>query len=394
VSVPVNADATLIPGSDGSITVSLLRSRVNLNRERDYQVVSVASTASPDRLRADNTDYPQWVRDRYLQLPDTVPFRVKDLAARITMAYDNPYDKAEALEAVLRTYTYDQGIAAPPAGTDGVDYFLYDVKRGYCDYYASAMAVMLRSVGVPARFMVGYAPGQAVPQQDQAEGGLTKYRVLERNAHAWPEVYFPSYGWIQFEPTASEPVLTRPAPEQQEALDSGLRDDRPPEGGANTLPPDIGQPQDLASLQGAGGLASWVKRNWGWLLLVSGLVAGAAGAWAVMRRRRAALFGDTEAIGQLFGMMGVWAARLRIPWPSSHTPLEHAAEFDSKLPEAALAVDHIASLFVAQRYGRQRPSSEILAGVVQDWRALQPRLWRRWLGEILGTSEDKPGKGR
>ena len=114
----------------------------------------------------------------------------------------------------------------------------------------------------------------------------------------------------------------------------------------------------------------------------------------MMRRRRAALFGDTEAIGQLFGMIGVWAVRLRIPWPSSHTPLEHAAEFDSKLPEAALAVDHIASLFVAQRYGRQRPSSEILAGVVQDWHALQPRLWRRWLGETLGASEGKPGKGK
>ena len=103
--------------------------------------------------------------ERYLQLPDTVPFRVRDLAAKITAAYDNPYDKAEAIEAVLRTYEYNQGIAAPPPGADAVDYFLYDVKQGYCDYYASAMVVMLRSVGIPARFAVGYTPGKAVPQQ-------------------------------------------------------------------------------------------------------------------------------------------------------------------------------------------------------------------------------------
>jgi transglutaminase-like putative cysteine protease len=393
VSVPVNADATLIPGAEDTRSVSLLRSRVNLNRERSYQVVSTTSTASPDLLRSDRTDYPQWVADRYLQLPDTVPARVKDLAARIAMAYDNPYDKAGAIEAALRTYTYDQGIAAPPAGADGVDYFLYDIKRGYCDYYASAMVVMLRSVGVPARFVVGYTPGQAVPQQEQTEDGLTQYRVLERNAHAWPEVYFPTYGWIQFEPTASEPVLARPAPEQEQALESGLKPDTP-DIDADDLPPDMGQPEGTASLQEAGGLGSWVKRNWGWLLLLVGLIAAAAGAWAVMHRRQAALFKDTEAIGQLFGMLGVWAARLRIPWPSSHTPREHAAEFDRKLPEAAAAVDHIASLFVAQRYGRQRPSSEMLAEVVRNWRALQPRLWRSWLAELAGTPERKPGKDK
>ncbi len=68
---------------------------------------------------------------------------------------------------MLRTYKYNQGIAAPPAGADGVDYFLSMSREGYCDYYASALVVMLRSVGVPARFVVGYTPGQAAPQQEQ-----------------------------------------------------------------------------------------------------------------------------------------------------------------------------------------------------------------------------------
>ena len=223
VSVPTNADATLLPGDEGERSVSLLRSRVNLNREGDYWVASHVSDASPERLRADKAVYPRWVAERYLQLPDTVPFAVTDLAAKITTAYDNPYDKAEAIELVLRTYPYNQGIAAPPPGADAVDYFLNDIKEGYCDYYASAMVVMLRSVGIPARFAVGYTPGKEAPRQAQDESELIQYRVQENNAHAWPEVFFPSYGWVQFEPTASEPLLVRPVDAPAAPLDAGLQ---------------------------------------------------------------------------------------------------------------------------------------------------------------------------
>jgi transglutaminase-like putative cysteine protease len=389
VSVPVSAEAAVIPGGSGTRMTSLLHSRVSLNRDRGYQVVSARSEASPDRLRADNTDYPQWIRDRYLQLPETVPFRVKDLAAKITAAYANPYDKAEAVEAVLRTYKYNQGIAGPPEGADGVDYFLFDIKEGYCDYYASAMVVMLRSVGIPARFVGGYTPGQSVPKQEQTDDGLIQYRVLERNAHAWPEVYFPSYGWIQFEPTASEPTLVRPAPESQ-PLDAGLRPDNPIDAGDNTdLPPDRGLPAGLAQQPATGGLSAWLAKNWGWLALALGLIAGAVIAWRVARRRQATLFREEGSLGRLFDLLEVWAGRLRIPWLSSHTPLEHAAEFSRKLPEATTAVDGIASLFVAQQYGRQQPAPEMLAGVAGNWQAIQPKLWRRWFDEIVGTPKRK-----
>jgi transglutaminase-like putative cysteine protease len=124
---------------------------------------------------------------------------VRELAADTVARLDNPYDKADAIEKFLRNYQYNQNIAAPPAGRDGVDYFLFDLKEGYCDYYASTMVVMLRAVGVPARFVVGYTPGQ-IKAQNELDEGLEQYRVLERNAHAWPEVYFPSYGWIQLSP--------------------------------------------------------------------------------------------------------------------------------------------------------------------------------------------------
>ena len=101
VSVPANGDATLLPGKKGERTVSSLRSRVSLNREGSYWVASRVSDASPERLRGDSTNYPQWVTGRYLQLPDTVPSRVRELAAKVTAAYTNPYDKAQAIETVL-----------------------------------------------------------------------------------------------------------------------------------------------------------------------------------------------------------------------------------------------------------------------------------------------------
>ena len=234
--------------TEGERSVSLLRSRVNLNREGDYWVASHVSDASPERLRADKAVYPRWVAERYLQLPDTVPFAVRDLAAKITTAYDNPYDKAEAIELVLRTYPYNQGIAAPPPGADAVDYFLNDVKEGYCDYYASAMVVMLRSVGIPARFAVGYTPGKEVPQQAQDESELIQYRVQENNAHAWPEVFFPSYGWVQFEPTASEPLLVRPADAPAAPLDAGLQPQMPPNPGRERgHPPGFRSARQLAA---------------------------------------------------------------------------------------------------------------------------------------------------
>ena len=394
VSVPTNADATLLPGDEGERSVSLLRSRVNLNREGDYWVASHVSDASPERLRADKAVYPRWVAERYLQLPDTVPFAVTDLAAKITTAYDNPYDKAEAIELVLRTYPYNQGIAAPPPGADAVDYFLNDIKEGYCDYYASAMVVMLRSVGIPARFAVGYTPGKEAPRQAQDESELIQYRVQENNAHAWPEVFFPSYGWVQFEPTASEPLLVRPVDAPAAPLDAGLQPQMPPNAGGDAgILPDSGQPGSLPPEPTPDAFTAWLDRNWGWVAGLTGLLAlGAAGLMLLLQRQRA-FFRDSEVLTRLFDLMDVWAARLHIRWPASHTPLEHAAAFGSAVPEAAPTVDHLAALFVAQKYGRQEPSPETLTQVAEDWQALGPKLWRRWLGRIIDAPKAEPPRG-
>src|SRR5207302_948901 len=156
------------------------------------------------QLRTAGTDYEQWVKDRYLSLPATVPQRVRDLARQVVQqaSATNPYDQARAIESYLRTnFKYSTSIPLPPTGMDRIDWFLFQGKEGYCEYYAGAMVVMLRSLGIPARMAAGYAPGTY-------DAKTETYTVRESSAHTWPEVYFPGYGWIEFEPTPSQAVIS------------------------------------------------------------------------------------------------------------------------------------------------------------------------------------------
>ncbi|MEK3996593.1 transglutaminase domain-containing protein [Psychrobacillus sp. FSL K6-2365] len=138
--------------------------------------------------------------DRYLQLPETLPTRVKDLATSITSDSDSLYDKAKAIERYFRLngFSYNQDMAAVPEGdTDYVDQFLFDTKIGYCDNFSTSMVVLLRSKGIPARWVKGFASGEVV----ERENGLPVYEVTNNNAHSWVEAYFPGIGWMTFEPT-------------------------------------------------------------------------------------------------------------------------------------------------------------------------------------------------
>ena len=139
----------------------------------------------------------------HLTLPDTVTDRTVNLAQSLTADQPTMYAKARAIEAYLRTFEYDLDVPGPAADSeDVVDYFLFDLQRGYCDYYATAFVVLARLAGLPARFATGFAPGAWNP-----EDGV--WTITEADAHSWPEVYFPEYGWIPFEPTAGRPELTR-----------------------------------------------------------------------------------------------------------------------------------------------------------------------------------------
>jgi hypothetical protein len=169
-----------------------------------YKADAFVPTPPIDQLRAaPAAEYPQHIRNRYLALPDTLPQRVHRLAGEITAGQATPYDKAKAIETYLRTnYPYDLNISAPPQDQDVADYFLFDLKRGYCDYYATAMVVLARSSGLPARFVSGYAAGDYDMPNAQ-------YIVRELHAHSWVEVYFSEIGWVEFEPTGNQPEIER-----------------------------------------------------------------------------------------------------------------------------------------------------------------------------------------
>lgn len=161
----------------------------------DYRVTTQVSVADPDTLRQTTTaDVPAVIFSRYTQLPESLPQRVHDLAQEVAGDVDNPYDQARALEQFLRQYPYSLEVAATPLGLDPVDYFLFDLQSGYCDYYASAMVVMARSLGLPARVAVGFL------SQPPDDYGMQTIR--QSNGHSWAEVYFADYGWVEFEPTA------------------------------------------------------------------------------------------------------------------------------------------------------------------------------------------------
>ncbi|MFN2166213.1 MAG: transglutaminase-like domain-containing protein, partial [Anaerolineae bacterium] len=201
----VQPTSTPLPQAPGD--PSAIYSRLTLFAGDSYRVVSSLTEVDRDSLREASTDYPDSVVPRYLQLPDSLPERVRLLAEQITEGLETPYDKAKAIESALRKIPYDDQIEAPGLTQDGVDYFLFEVQAGYCDYYASAMVVLLRSVGVPARYVRGYSEGEA-------DDGT--YHLLESDGHAWAEVYFPGYGWIEFEPTGGEPALNRPGAQSAE----------------------------------------------------------------------------------------------------------------------------------------------------------------------------------
>ena len=168
------------------------------------QYVVLANIYNPTvaQLQQAGAIYPAWVRDHYLQLPEDLSPRIRELARRITWDAETPYEKAVAITEYLRAViTYSETVDTPPDVTDPMVWFLFDSRAGFCNYYATAEVILLRSAGVPARMVVGFAQGEYRPPE--------KFIIREKDAHAWPEVYFPSLGWVEFEPTSSQPVLTR-----------------------------------------------------------------------------------------------------------------------------------------------------------------------------------------
>jgi transglutaminase-like putative cysteine protease len=199
-----------IPALDGKDIIAW-HAYPALRGGESYQVDAILSNPNRQQLQEAGTDYPDWVTQKYLQLPKAFSPRIKELAAEITAGTQTPFEKSIAITRYLReNIKYAPTIPEVPRNKDPLEWVLFEYKQAYCVYYASAEVLMLRSVGVPARMAVGFAQGQH-------ERNSNKFVVRRFDAHAWPEVYFPGIGWVEFEPTAGQAPLDRPLPPQDPA---------------------------------------------------------------------------------------------------------------------------------------------------------------------------------
>lgn len=335
-----------------------------------YRADSYIPVVTEEELRAASTDYPDWLLERYLRLPDETPERVKSLARDLTATQPTPYDRAKAIESYLREFPYTLNVPQPGLQEDIADFFLFELQEGYCDYYATSMVVLARSAGLPARMVVGYITGTY-------DSTNARYIVTEADAHAWPEIYFPGYGWIEFEPTGGRPPIDRAESEDEEIVwpeDSEIEPlvDRGP-GAAISEALTIGE----WLLIGLGSVIGFILLATG----IDGLVLLTLGAPNVL-------------LSRIYGRLRRFADRLRVEIREGDTPYELADALKSRVAmitqgrgwlkpgvkPAADEMDLLIDYYVRQWYSRApEMTRKVRRSLVSTWWRLR---WRLWLARI------------
>ena len=371
VAVEREAEAYINLAEDAPLEFMRISSVLPLEADARYVVISQVSHADATSLRQAVTDYPDWVTQTYLQLPVSLPDRVRLLAEEITAEADNPYDRAVALEQYVRqNLTYDLNPPEWPEERDYADFLLFDSRRGYCNGYATALAVLARSVGIPARLAAGYGEGEY-----DAERGV--FRIRKKNAHTWVEIYFPGYGWIEFEPTVSEPPLIRP-----ERAEVASEESVPPGAG----PGDWGGPEEEGYLEPGSDEASELdieplsarRRALVWLGAVGlALVAVILGGWWAAENWGLRKLPAVEQVYARLLRFGRWLGR---PLRISDTPFEWERGISAIVPEARGPIGRIVDLYVHARFARGAPADPEARAA---WKQARPALWRSWLKRIL-----------
>ena len=341
---------------------------------KPYQVTSAVSFASPDQLRNSNGRYPAYVLERYTKLPDSVPDRVHALAADLTEGARTPYDKAKAIEDYLRTLPYTLDFEPPAFDADGVDHFLFIQKQGYSEYFASSMAVMLRSQGVPTRLAVGYTSGDEV--------GSELFAVTDSHSHAWVEVYMPGFSWIPFEPTPGKQLpavylqgvgsLEQPnqldisgsviEPDCLDAFLEGCDEFEAPAVDAATGDP------------GGGGIGSSVRDFLPWLLItLAALVGVGLSVYWFWNRYMALSFQPQVVFRRMAGL-----AKLSAIGPEPYqTPYQFGARLDSALPAQGRQMRVVVDSYVRNRYGQKELSEQEEGRLAEAWSSVRFPLLRR-----------------
>jgi transglutaminase-like putative cysteine protease len=354
-------------GSDRSYSIALRSVR---GGQEKYTVTSYISVADKAALRRASNIYPDYIKQKYLQLPSTLPQRVRDLAHKVAGEQDDPYDKAEVIEAFLRTtFRYAPTVRAPPPGRDPVDFFLFDLKEDFCEYFASAMVVMLRELGVPARVVEGYTTGTLDPTTG-------KFVVKELDAHAWVEVYFPSYGWIEFEPTPSQAPIFRTDSEAIGGGSPGGGEDNPDGVVIDPEREDRDIPNDNEIAEGDGSFGEAVAsavQNFDprpIAALISALLLLLLLAFARFQLR----FRGQPTVDSAWGKARLLASYAGFAAHPSQTTYEYATMLGEAVPEAKSPIQDIAEARVHDRYTPAGATADDVDRAVSAWRRLARTL--------------------
>lgn len=330
-----------------------------------YVADSLLQVFSQEVLRRADQSYPPEISNYYMDLPRNISDRVIRLAFDLTATQPTAYDRAVAIESYLRTYEYDLDVPVPQFRDtlDLTDYFLFTIKRGYCDYYATAMVVLARLSGLPARFVVGYIGGTYDEEEDA-------YIVTEDQAHSWVEIYFPEYGWIEFEPTANRPVIKR----SSESLSIGLQDFEQQTGFLNKS-----FEERLPSLV--------VPRPSYWVIWVVAVATLAVFIWIFLDEWRLYFYAPGKVISVVYARLYRYGGYLRVASHTGKTPYEYADAFFEKFSglvkkrrnRLALradreAIDWLTERFSRIRYGQRQADNQMKAQAIKVWRNLRGPL--------------------
>jgi len=350
-----------------------------------YGVTVEYSAATTADLQAAGNSFPDWI-SAYTQLPPNyrapdVLDRIHNKALEIVQAAGahNEYDAAVAIEAYLRSnvFTYTLEPQRAPFGADPLEYFLFTSHQGYCEFFASAMGDMLRSLGIPTRLVSGFGPGTYDPS-------ISGYIVRSEDAHSWVEAYFPNYGWIQFEPTRDTSGIYIPIPRGASGNNICQRDlgcDTPGGGSAGGPPPGpAGKGAGGVDVSGAGGGGGFSLRipDPSTLTKIVAIVVALllfvfAAAARYLRPRT---------------VMGVWRRTLVLArlagadQRSGETPFELGRRLARSFPEASEPMRSLANGFVVAAYAPADVAGSARASVMEAWSVLRPLLLRRVIARM------------
>lgn len=323
----------------------------------NYRAQSFVSVADENTLLASTYAYPSWVREIYLPLETTD--RVLALSQLLTEDIQSPYARARTIELYLRQFEYTTDLPAPPSDRDVVDYFLFDLQKGYCDYFATSMVVLARAAGLPTRLVMGYARGTYDEVND-------RYVVTEADAHSWPEIYFQGIGWVPFEPTSGVKEIAR----SREPLE---------------FPGDAAYVIEADSL-----LDGWQPLFGSWLLTFGAAALVLIWIWMVgitldewlLKRHSPAVMA-----ARLYGRLYNHGSRLGSPARINDTPFEFAAALrervaslpiksfaEKSMQQADQGIASLTDIYVRAQYSSENLSDDEKDRTLAIWQRLRRQL--------------------